>query len=357
MNLNSKENPGLLSLVPDDVLIFTIAFLDVCKDSLGYIETLYNDMNLNVNNSDDQEMFDGEDKEVKDMLDEALKQRELSSTKRKDFVMKNKGRRSDSVMKDLDLLMSELDLTKDIDLVHKYMERTNPEAKNWYVNFRRYMKENILGEEDGLLSKTFYRILATTSAQRNPEFNFDLTQSTLDRIPKDFDPEYFEDERGRISSDKIKEEKGLFLHDIKGLMINHKVGIITALKGIEIPGPKVSRFSMNLQGVDAEVTMDVHMFDFLFRNEKDYRIDRGKKVKLQSTSLSEIRRKIGEKIFREKAKNLSLGASQLQAAIWMFRCEVELGSYSSYDYMTNIEDRKNSLSSQISNLKSYLDNR
>ena len=77
--------------------------------------------------------------------------------------------------------------------------------------------------------------------------------------------------------------------------------------GLEITGPKVSRFSLNLQGDLEPVTMDVHMFDFLFSNKDDMIFDKniGRMKKVKKTNLSERRRMSGEKIFQDMAHKIS----------------------------------------------------
>ena len=126
--------------------------------------------------------------------------------------------------------------------------------------------------------------------------------------------------------------------------------------GMEIAGPKVSRFSLNLQGDLNPVTMDVHMFDFLFSNHEDMIFDEsiGRNKKLNKTKLSEKRRAVGEDIFQKMSHKISLSPAQLQAAIWMFRTTFEVGHYDSYDYMTKIEERVSDIKSQLRVLEIYL---
>ena len=39
--MSGDGNTSLLDNVPDDVIAFMIAFLEVCKDSLGHLKTLH----------------------------------------------------------------------------------------------------------------------------------------------------------------------------------------------------------------------------------------------------------------------------------------------------------------------------
>ena len=336
--------------VPIDVFAFTLAYLEICDDSLGYLKTLYEDLNEIENMAEDDEFSSEKEKDLEDIE----KAREESTLARRKIIDDNPGKRTEKLLKEFDLRKKIL--RKDIFLVHDFMEKHNPNAKLWYDNFRKYMRDNIFdGNDDTLLAKTFYRILAATSVQKNPITNFDLTQSILEEVPKDFDvDEYYKGKT--MIKDRVTKDKSNFLSKIRGLMPAHKTGIIAALKGFEIEGPKVSRFSMNLQGNFQEVTMDVHMFDFLFQTRDDYIMSKGRRTKINKTNISEGRRRVGEKLFQRSAQKISLEPAQLQAAIWMFRTEVEVGFFTSYDYMHHIEDRRISLRKQIKNLEQYLEN-
>ena len=370
-DMSFGDERRLLNNVPNDIIAFIIAFLEVCEDSMGYLKTLHSDLNdLEENSddlensSDDEEMGLEEDlgvdktpKKLKDRIPkELMDKREESATERKKIIMDaEKSRKTNKETVDLFDIDKNTLITEDIQMVHEFMLKENPRAMFWYDDFRKYMLHNVFGGNDNtMLAKTFYRILAATSAQRNPRINFNLTQEIMEKVPEDFNPERFFVDKHPQPSLVMKDEDN-FLNTI-GLVPSHKVGILNALMGMEITGPKVSRFSLNLQGDLEPVTMDVHMFDFLFSNKDDMVFDEkiGRMKKRKKTKLSERRRMSGEDIFQSMAHKISLSPAQLQAAIWMFRTTFEKGVYKSYDYMTEIDERIPKLKEQISVLEAYL---
>lgn len=370
-DMSFGEEKRLLDNVPDDIIAFTIAFLEVCEDSLGYLKTLHSDLSDSEESSgdlessaDDEEIsleeglsVDKTPKSLKDKIPKELAdKREESASERKKIILDaEKARKTNTETVDLFDITKNTLITEDIEMVHDFMLQENPRAMFWYDDFRKYMLHNVFGgDDDTMLAKTFYRILAATSVQRNPKINFDLTQKIMENVPEDFDPgRFFVGEKPQSSL--VKKDEGNFLNSI-GLVPAHKTGILHALMGIEIAGPKVSRFSLNLQGDLQPVTMDVHMFDFLFSNKDDMIFDEriGRMKKVKKTNLSERRRMSGEDIFQSMAHKISLSPAQLQASIWMFRTTFEKGVYSSYDYMTEISERVPKLKEQLSVLETYL---
>ena len=92
------------------------------------------------------------------------------------------------------------------------------------------MLHNVFGGDDNtMLAKTFYRILAATSVQRNPKINFDLTQKIMENVPEDFDPERFF-VGGKPQGSLVGQDENNFLNPI-GLVPSHKTVDIVCSHG------------------------------------------------------------------------------------------------------------------------------
>ena len=174
--MSGDDNTSLLDNVPDDVIAFMIAFLEVCKDSLGHLKTLHSDLNDLENSSDDKDFDEDKESEEDDLSEEInlkdlMDKRKDSATERKRIMMDaEKNRKSVKDTIDLFDLENNSLLTEDISMVHQFMLKERPRAAYWYDDFRKYMLDNIFdGNDSSMLAKTFYRILAATSVQRNPK--------------------------------------------------------------------------------------------------------------------------------------------------------------------------------------------